>query len=158
MRTKTAKPPFAEGPLPRIGSRDPIVHRTRDNPDRVRRLRFLPDGNEKLRAVPFLWVSEGLDLIESRVVQVNMLAKCSHIARLLADDLGGRVLHNSGSMLVGTVLSADKILRRLADPPNTGIAFASGAKELYDDAGKNRRFKQCPALIEQNDARLTGRS
>ena len=30
--------------------------------------------------------------------------------------------------------------------------------ELYDDTGKNWRFKQCLALIEQNDAWPTGRS
>ncbi len=48
-----------------------------------------------------LRVSEGLDLIQRRLVQVNVLPERGHIARLLADDLRGRVLHDSGAVLIG---------------------------------------------------------
>src|SRR5258708_31117483 len=117
------QPPLAECSFPRVGCGDPIVHGTRNNPDRVRRFRFLPDGNQELGAVTLLRVNEGLDLIERRLVQVDMLAQSSHIARLLPNDFRGRVLYDSCAMLVGLVGSADKIFGSLADPPDARIAL-----------------------------------
>ena len=142
--------------FPCIRGRDPVVHSARNDPDRVRRFRLLPNRNQELGAVTLLRVGEGFDLIESRFVQVNVLPERCHIAGLFADDLRGRVLDDSGAMLIGPVRRTHEILRRLADSPDAGIAFARGAKQLHDNACKNRGFKKRPALVEQNDARLAG--
>ena len=48
-----------------------------------------------------LRVGEGLDLVQRCLVQVNVLPERGHIARLLADDLRGCVLHDAGAVLIG---------------------------------------------------------
>src|ERR1700758_2812848 len=149
-----AQPPFAEDSLSRVRRRDPVVHRTRNNPYRMRRFRLLPDCDQELSAVSFLRMCESLDLVEGCFIEVNMFPERGHIAGLLANDLGTRVLHDAGSMLIRAIGRSDEILRGLADAPNPGVPLARSAKELDDDASEDRRFKQGPALIEQHDAWL----
>jgi len=90
-------------------------------------------------------MSKGLDLVERRLVQVDVLPERGHIAGLLADDLRRRVLDDTRAVLVGLVRRADEILRRLADSPDAGIAFAGGAEELDDNAGQDRRTPAAPS-------------
>jgi len=79
-----------------------------------------------------------------------------HIAGLFADDLRGCILNDAGAMLIGPVRRPHEILRRLTDSPDAGVAFARGAEELDNDTRENRRLEKRPALVEQNNARLTG--
>src|SRR6266568_8635863 len=149
------EPPFAKYALPRVGGRDPVVHGARNNPDRMRRFRLLPNRDQELGAVSLLGVGECLDLIERCIVQMNVLAKRSQITGLFANDLRGRVLYDPGAVFIGTVGGPYEIFRRLADAPNACIAFARSAKQLHYDCGENRRLKQRPAFIEQDNAWLS---
>src|SRR5579863_6648836 len=149
-----AQPPLAKRPLPRISRRDPVVHGARNNPYRVGGFGLLSNRDQEFGAVTLLWVSEGLNLIQRRFVQMDMLAESGHVAWLLADDFCRRVLHDSGAVLVRLIGGADEVFRRLADAPNARVALARCAEELDHDTGQNRRFKKRPALVEQNDARL----
>ncbi len=95
-----------------------------------------------------LGVGKGLDLVERRFVQVDVLSQRGHIARLLSDDLGRGVFDNAGAVLIGPIGRTDKIFGRLADAPDTCVALPSCPEKLDDDTGKNWRFKKSPALIE----------
>ena len=60
-------------------------------------------------------------------------------------------------LLVSLTLIASVLLSIcLLYTSDAGVAFARGAKQLHDNACKNRGFKKRPALVEQNDARLAG--
>src|SRR5215472_11589638 len=135
------QPPFAKCSFTGVCRSDPIVHGAGNNPDCMSRLRLFTNCNQEFGAVTLLRVSERLDLIQSCLVQMDMLAQSSHIARLFADDLCGRILHNSSAMLIGLVGCADKVFGSLADPPDAGIAFPGCAEELHDYAGENRRLQ-----------------
>jgi len=106
--------------------------------------------------VPFLRVCECLDLVQRRLVEMNVISERPHIARLLPYNLGCRVLDNAGAVLVGLVGCPDEIFRRLADSPDTRIALARRAEELHDDRGQDGRLQKRPALVEKNNARLLG--
>src|SRR5258708_18710170 len=71
-----------------------------------------------------------LDLVRRRLVQMQMITKSPHVARLLPDDLDRRVFDDAGTMGPGTGLGPDIVLGRLADAPYTGIALAGRAKQL----------------------------
>ena len=116
------------------------------------RLGLFANRDQKLGAMALLRMSKGLDLVERRLVQVDVLPESGHIARLLADDLRCRVLDDARAVLVGLVRCADEILRRLADAPDAGIAFAGGAEELDDNARQDGGLQQRPALIEKDNA------
>ena len=110
-------PPFAVSALAGLGCRDPVVHRARHDADRVCRLGLFANRDQKLGAMALLRMSKGLDLVECRLVQVDVLPERGHIAGLLADDLRRRVLDDARAVLFGLVRRADEILRRLADAP-----------------------------------------
>src|ERR1700687_866886 len=92
--------PFPVDPLASIGCGDPVVDGARNDANRMGRLSFFPDRNQKLRAITLLVVRERLDLVEGRFIEMDMLAKSSHISRLLADDFGRRVLDDASAILI----------------------------------------------------------
>src|SRR3954447_4979152 len=147
-----AQPPLAKRPFPRIRGGDPVIHGTGNDPNCVSRLSLLPDRNQKFSAHALFGVGESFDLIQSSLVEMNVLPQSCHVPRLFPDDFGCCVFDNSGAVLVWSVGCAHEIFRGLADSPYAGVPLSSSAEELHDSSGKNRRLEKSPALIEQDDA------
>src|SRR5260370_23354852 len=95
-----SQPPLPIGTFSRIGRCNPVVNRSRGNTDDVGRFGLLSDGDQELRAVALLRLSEALDLIDRRLVQVHVLAMGGHVAWLLAYDLGAGVLRDADAMRI----------------------------------------------------------
>src|ERR1700756_5237240 len=97
-----------------------------------------------------------LDLVQSCFVQVEVLPQGSHVAWLLSDNLGGRILDDPGAMNSGVQFGADEILRRLAHTPDARISLTRGSKQLNCLWGEDGRVEQEPALVENRNAATAG--
>ncbi len=128
------QPPFPVYPLASIGCRYPVIDGARNDANRMGRFSLFPDRDQKLCAMTLLGVRERLDLVEGRFIEMDMLAKGSHISRLLADDFGRRVLDDASAILIRLLGSPNKVFRGLADAPYAGVALSGSAKELHDHA------------------------
>src|SRR5208337_5103389 len=85
-----------------------------------------------------------------------MLSQGGHISRLLADDLGRRVLYDARAVRPGLRFRPDKIFCCLAHSPDAGITLARRTKELDHFGREYRRIQQEPALIKNRDAPSAG--
>src|SRR5262249_6582595 len=150
------KPPCSVDSFAGIGRRNPVIDRGWDHANGVCRVGLLSDDNQRIGAAPFAGSAEVLHLVERSRVQVQVFPQGCHISRLLAHDLGARILDDARAMYPGFCFRPDKVLCGLADSPNAGVAFSSSSEQLNNFGREDRRIEQEPALIKHGDARLPG--
>src|SRR5205809_7671693 len=98
----------------------------------MRGLGLLSYHDERIRALALHWCAEVLDLVEGGLVQVQMCPQSGHVSRLLANDLGGRVLNDADTRHSWLRLRSFEILRCLIDAPPARVARPSPATSLDD--------------------------
>src|SRR5260370_38947874 len=101
--------PLSIGTLSGIGGQQPVLDRSGRHANGVRRVCFLPDDDQGVRALPLQRRAEMLDLMQSHFVEEQMVAKRRRVSWLLSNDLRGAVLQNGWAIEIRLLTAADKI-------------------------------------------------
>src|SRR5208283_4042353 len=120
--TVLEQPPSSVPTFARVCGKNPVFIPDRADPQGVSRRGVLADGEHKLRLLAFLGHPKTLDALDGRLVQMQELPQYIDVSFLTADqsDCGGR--ENRAAKLIRLVGGAGKVLNRLRDSPDTGIA------------------------------------
>src|ERR1700756_5422307 len=155
---KLLEDPGSVPSLPGKGCANPVVHRCRYDPDRLRCLRFFPKYQKCVGALSFARRTEALHLVQRHGIQIQVIYEGAHVPWLLSDNLGAGVLEDARAMFPRLELGSYKVLHRLADSPNAGIPFPRCPEELNYFRSERWRIQEEPALIKDGNARLPGLS